>query len=449
MIDLISADVLEWAANYTGPKFHALLCDPPYHLHDGNPNAKGGFMGKQWDGGDIAFDPATWAALAEHLHPGGFIMAFASSRGWHRLACAIEDAGLRIHPSIFGWAQGSGFPKATRIDTQIDKAAGAKREGTGESRHRNVKPYDDSNGWNANNTTGNFEYTAPATPLAAVWEGHRYGGQALKPALEPIIVAQKPCAGRPVDSITATGAGALWVDGGRVATRDDCARPGPVLDIRGGRFGSGPKPRIDRPESENGNPAGRWPPNFVLTHVPPAPCPCAAYTPDGAPVAGCRECGGTGTRPGCERVGVRRVRTSSHSQGAARGQTIPKGAQGDVYSPFENTVNTSHVDADGLEAVAEFLCREECPVRRLGEQSGERAGAVSNGRAQNGAAFDVGSHAQRPGPSDTGTAARFFPNISWELNVAESADPVMRLRDDLPHDVRAAVLAELGCVADE
>ena len=77
-------DVLEWAKTYDGPKFHALICDPPYEL---------GFMGRQWDKSGIAFNPETWAALTEHLHPGAFGMAFASTRGWHRMAVAIEDAG--------------------------------------------------------------------------------------------------------------------------------------------------------------------------------------------------------------------------------------------------------------------------------------------------------------------------------------------------------------------
>ena len=122
--DVICADVLDWAESYDGPPFHAMLCDPPYEL---------GFMGKDWDRSGIAFQPKTWAALARHLYPGAFGMAFASARGWHRLACAIEDAGLVIHPSIFnwhngetyeigmrGWSCGSGFPKATKISSQID-----------------------------------------------------------------------------------------------------------------------------------------------------------------------------------------------------------------------------------------------------------------------------------------------------------------------------------------
>jgi site-specific DNA-methyltransferase (adenine-specific) len=135
---LIHNDILKWAASYTGPKFHGLFCDPPYHLtitkRFGKPGsapakhgkdgafsrASRGFMGQAWDGGEIAFDPETWAAMGEHSHDGAFGMAFASSRGWHRLAVAIEDAGFIIHPSIFGWCFLSGFPKATQISSQVD-----------------------------------------------------------------------------------------------------------------------------------------------------------------------------------------------------------------------------------------------------------------------------------------------------------------------------------------
>lgn len=162
-------DILDWADKYNGPPFHALICDPPYEL---------GFMGKKWDNSGIAFNSNTWASIARHLHPGGFGMAFASTRGFHRMAVAIEDAGLIIHPVIMAWGFGSGFPKATRIKD--------KKE----------------------------------------WEGHRYGLQALKPSLEPIVVFQKPYSGKPVESITRTGAGAWNIDGGRVGTRDTEAGTG-------------------------------------------------------------------------------------------------------------------------------------------------------------------------------------------------------------------------------
>lgn len=94
---IYNQDIMEWCKSYKGEKFHAILCDPPYEL---------GFLGKEWDKSGIAFNPETWKALKEHLHDGGFGMAFASSRGWHRMAVAIEDAGFIIHPTIFGWAFG-------------------------------------------------------------------------------------------------------------------------------------------------------------------------------------------------------------------------------------------------------------------------------------------------------------------------------------------------------
>jgi hypothetical protein len=254
------ADAVQWAREYDGDKFHALLCDPPYEL---------GFMGKKWDASGVPFSPATWAAFANVLHDGAFIMAFASSRGWHRQAVAMEDAGLIIHPSIFGWAFGSGFPKATRIDTQIDKAAGAEREVVGKTvvPKQFMREVQSEMGYRptGNPYQGeidgryNAPVTAPATPLARAFAGHRYGLQALKPALEPIIVAQKPYKGKPVECIVRTGAGALWVDGGRIGTQDEytqaqwsqkCAsRPTGVV------YGTH-KP------SDSELPAGRWPANF-------------------------------------------------------------------------------------------------------------------------------------------------------------------------------------------
>lgn len=241
-----------------GGLFHAILCDPPYEL---------GFMGKKWDGSGIAFLPETWARLAEHLHPGGFLMAFASSRGWHRLACAIEDAGLRIHPSIFGWVNGSSFPKATRVDTQVDKAAGAEQKVIGPRVYAGGHVQNTHNGTRPIGTFTTIAGTTvdrePATDLAKAWAGHRYGGQILKNALEPIIVAQKPYAGKPVECITSTGAGALWIDGGRIGTRD-CNESG--WSKTGSKASnnlamSGPNYAREAKDEKG---LGRWPANFII-----------------------------------------------------------------------------------------------------------------------------------------------------------------------------------------
>lgn len=182
-----NADVLDWCKTYTGPKAHAVLTDPPYNLSD-KINGEKGFMSKAWDNG-VAFQPATWEALAAHLLPGAFLFAFGGSRTFHRMAVAIEDAGLVLHPAIV-WAFGSGFPKATRIDMQVDKAAGVERKIVGEGIYANRRPHP-GNGTTIHMPAGN-PITAPATPLAAIWEGHRYGRQALKPACEVCITASKP-----------------------------------------------------------------------------------------------------------------------------------------------------------------------------------------------------------------------------------------------------------------
>ncbi len=106
----------------------AVVTDPPYHLTQnsrrGSPRtndpatpfgrtrlADKGFMGRVWDGGDLAFRPETWATIADVMKPGAHLVAFGGTRTYHRMACAIEDAGLELRDSIF-WLYGQGFPKS-------------------------------------------------------------------------------------------------------------------------------------------------------------------------------------------------------------------------------------------------------------------------------------------------------------------------------------------------
>lgn len=456
---IIHADVLKWAATYDGPKFHALLTDPPYHLTSiverfgkaGSAPAQGdvyarsakGFMGKDWDGGDIAFRPETWAALAEHLYPGAWGMAFAGSRGWHRMAVAIEglvgvpitslksisdllglaietrrwdlvelakrevdgylrltgamlDAGLIMQPTIFGWGYGSGFPKATNIAAQIDdmafrewlalhpdelarlataraeakrlkadpahkaealaahkhatqirreikalagfaKVIGTKRTGSDKKPDAHTLRLTKNTYKNDDGETV-FDVLDCATEAARDWLGHRYGGQCLKPALEPIIVFQKPYQGRPIDNITSSGAGALWIDGGRIASDEETSR---MLAVPSGPAAFG---YSAGGMGGTGHDAGRWPANLVLSHAP--------------------SCNG--------------------------------------------------------------VCADGCPVRRLGEQSGDAKGGGSiNGRpvefmAGNGAFGDR----DFVGYDDSGTAARFFHQADYMVERLELADAI-------------------------
>ena len=146
--------------------------------------------------------------------PGAHLLAFGGTRTYHRLACAIEDAGWEVRDCIM-WVYGSGFPKSMDVAKAIDKMLGAERTEVIGSRHRNVKPYDDGNGWNANNTTGDYQYMAPATPEAAAWQGF---GTQLKPAVEPIVVARKPLDGTVAANVLKYGTGAINIDGCRVPT---------------------------------------------------------------------------------------------------------------------------------------------------------------------------------------------------------------------------------------
>ena len=89
----------------------SIVCDPPYELN---------FMGKGWDNSGIAFNKETWLKCYEVLKPGGYLLAFGGTRTYHRIACAIEDAGFEIRDCIM-YLYGSGFPKSLDISKAIDK----------------------------------------------------------------------------------------------------------------------------------------------------------------------------------------------------------------------------------------------------------------------------------------------------------------------------------------
>lgn len=139
MIDLRHGDSREVLKSLAADSIDACVTDPPYALvsivkrfggKDAAPaqsgksgayaRASAGFMGKQWDTGQTAFDPAFWAEVYRVLKPGAFVVAFGGTRTYHRLACAIEDAGFEIR-DMMAWLYGSGFPKSHDVARGIDK----------------------------------------------------------------------------------------------------------------------------------------------------------------------------------------------------------------------------------------------------------------------------------------------------------------------------------------
>jgi site-specific DNA-methyltransferase (adenine-specific) len=184
----------------------SIVTDPPYGIS---------FMGKEWDSFDIkyqekkakqeskrkprtdgrsvtGFQSSVYAGLYDLtpkgmmrfqrwyceimteayriLKPGGYVLSFGSPRTYHRMACAIEDAGFEIRDSIM-WIFGSGFPKSMNL----------------------------GNGF----------------------------GTALKPAHEPICVARKPIAEKTVaQNVLKYGTGGINIDGCRIGLSGEPAPKG-------------------------------------------------------------------------------------------------------------------------------------------------------------------------------------------------------------------------------
>lgn len=137
MINVLYGDMLEILPTLEENSFDSCVTDPPYHLQsivkrfgkkDSAPSQFGtdgvsqrsskGFMGKEWDGGDIAFRPETWAEVYRVLKPGAFLVAFSGTRTYHRIACAIEDAGFDVRDQL-AWMYGTGFPKGLNVFKKV------------------------------------------------------------------------------------------------------------------------------------------------------------------------------------------------------------------------------------------------------------------------------------------------------------------------------------------
>ena len=226
----------------------SIVTDPPYEL---------GFMGKTWDSTGIAYNTELWQQCLRVLKPGGHLLAFGGSRTYHRLACAIEDAGFQIRDQIM-WVYGSGFPKSLNISKAIDKAAGAPvKVGkafkvAGEYGNRDLR--DPETQGASRDEMRHSAFTAEAKQ----WEGW---GTALKPAHEPIVLARKPLDGTVANNVLTHGLGGINIDGCRVQTNDKWQATGkqsaPSQTFQGGIDGS-----LNLMQSSTHS-LGRFPANFI------------------------------------------------------------------------------------------------------------------------------------------------------------------------------------------
>jgi len=190
---IINADCLEEMKKMADNSISAIVTDPPYGLK---------FMGKDWDNGipGIPF----WKEALRICKPGSFLLSFGGTRTFHRLTCAIEDAGWEIRDCLT-WLYGSGFPKSHN--------------------HFGLEGY----------------------------------GTALKPAWEPIIMAMKPCDGTFKQNVEKWGQGGINIDECRIG-KDKIKTNAKIKGQSFTHLGNG--------EGFNGCAEsvhiGRWPANLLL-----------------------------------------------------------------------------------------------------------------------------------------------------------------------------------------
>lgn len=273
--ELHLGDCLESLRKMPDNSVDAIVTDPPYGLtankkggsgvasinldspygraRIGTGNGAGGFMGHKWDSDVPSVE--IWAECLRVLKPGGHLLAFSGSRTYHRMTCAIEDAGFEVRDQIM-WLYGSGFPKSLDVSKAIDKAAGAEREVIQRGERSAARPVvEDQSGGKAYRLAGDASITAPATDAARQWQGW---GTALKPAHEPICVARKPLIGTVSENVLEHGTGSLNIDGCRVGSTVET-----WPSSRGGNTGRSMAGGEMRASETGDAPAGRWPANII------------------------------------------------------------------------------------------------------------------------------------------------------------------------------------------
>lgn len=312
---LLQGDCFEQLDKIEDESVGSVVADPPYLID---------FMGKGWDSPDnIAGNPNLYKKLLTKMKPGGYVALFGHSRTHHRIMVALEEAGFELKDTLT-WLYGQGFPKSHNISKSLDKQG---KDG-------------------------------------AKWEGY---GTALKPAVEFIVLAQKPRKGTYANNCLTYGVGGLNIDECRIGTSDTLSRPHnehkPEHLRTMGKFA-----KFGNPNSISDK-LGRFPANLILSHS-----------------------------DGCVKVGESVESTSNHNapKGTFAGGEPDRGSE-TIYRKQENTVE-------------HYECDDECAVRLLNEQSGTKKGSGKQSKGSGSGGIWKPSTGKPAGDTygDSGGAGRFF-----------------------------------------
>ena len=281
---LYNGDSLDVLKTFKSNSVDSVVTDPPYGMSK-EPNAiemlnswlikdyyehksKSGFMGKSWDA--FVPQPIFWKEALRVLKPGGYCLAFFSTRTYDLGVLALRLAGFEIRDSL-QWLYGTGFPKSQSIDKLIDKKLNKKRKIVGKRKHPTLK---DSSKIDRqvkqqfhgkNSIRDEWDITEPGCEESKKWEGF---GTALKPAVEIIVLARKPLEGTVADNILKHGTGALNIDASRIQfSKNDDSRIGKNYKHNAHLgFKTGNNQNITGESISLHKEQGRFPSNVILTH---------------------------------------------------------------------------------------------------------------------------------------------------------------------------------------
>jgi len=213
----LCGDSIEIMENFEPNSVHSIVSDIPYGI---------GFMGAEWDKftakgyQDFCFE---WGSKAiQILKPGGYSTIFSAPRRYHRMVCGLEDAGFLIKDMI-NWEYGTGWPKNLDISLAINKDLGGSikqgnmiidPDGQSHDKRKKIgKPLTDYCYSGGIIEEEDLYEKVPTNVEALKWYGW---GTGLKPAHEPIVLAQKPPEGTYAENVLKWGVGALNINACRI-----------------------------------------------------------------------------------------------------------------------------------------------------------------------------------------------------------------------------------------
>jgi DNA modification methylase len=345
MNKVICGDCIEVMKGMEACSVDVIVSDPPYGL---------AFMGKDWD----SFNPKEFQKFSHDwgfeafriLKLGGYVLAFSGTRTYHRMVCGLEDAGFTIK-DMMCWMYGSGFPKSLSIPQSIDKHLGF----TYTKGEMKVAPdgqlYDKRKkiGHPLTDNCYGEDYVEeidlyeklPTSKEAKKWIGY---GTSLKPAFEPIVVAQKPYEKTYANNVLKYGVGGLNIDACRIGyqpTGEDPRVYDKSTNISRGKHTETGNVNYapDGNDMEMFKPnKGRFPSNVLLQH-----------------------------HPECVLIGSKEVKTST----LLKKHEVKHPKYDNFHaSPKSPRILTQDWGKDGKEQVEAWDCHPSCPIRLLDEQSG-------------------------------------------------------------------------------